>query len=81
MQTTTHLKGGKLARLAGQLCRKPDFLAFCRANSSDDAAEFIRRTCDIESRAELDHNPKAAALFHQHVRQPFAYRNEGGSHA
>lgn len=75
------MKGGKLARLAGQLCQREDFRTFYQAESVDAAADFIRRTCDIQSRAELDHNPRAAALFHANVRAPYAYRNEGGSHS
>lgn len=34
--------------------------------------------CDIDSRAELDHNPIAAEIFHRRIRAPFAaaYRGE-----
>ena len=70
------MKGGQLARLAGQLCQRQDFQAFCHARNADEAADFIRRTCDIASRAELDHDTKAARTFHDRVRRPFAY---GGS--
>lgn len=28
--------------------------------------------CRIDSRAELDHNPQAAAIFHEKIRKPFA---------
>jgi hypothetical protein len=67
-------KGGRNARLAGCLCRNPAFQAFCSARSADEAAAFIRRVCHVESRAQLDHNPQAANLFHELVRKPFAYR-------
>lgn len=40
------------------------------------ATEFSRHAilvlCDIESRAELDHNPEAAAKFHKLIREPFS---------
>jgi len=67
-------KGGRIARLAGSLCRNPEFLAFCSARNPDEAAEYIRRVCHVESRAELDHDPQACHLFHELVRKPFAYR-------
>ncbi|MNW17753.1 hypothetical protein D3C71_2170540 [compost metagenome] len=57
-----------------RLCKNPDFLAFCSARSADEAADYIRRVCHVESRAQLDHNPQAANLFHELVRKPFAYR-------
>ncbi len=46
-----------LARLAGQLCARADFRAFCGSATADEAAAYIRRVCCIESRRELDHNP------------------------
>lgn len=35
------------------------------------AAQFVRNACGIESRAQLDHNARAATLFHEAVRKPF----------
>lgn len=67
-------KGGRRARLAGCLCSNPEFQAFCSARSADEAADYIRRVCHVESRAQLDHNPQAANLFDELVRKPFAYR-------
>lgn len=72
------MKGGPLARLAGQLCQRHDFQQFCQTSTADGAAEFVRAICQVQSRAELDHNPEAARRFHEQVRQPFAY---GGKHA
>ena len=68
------MKGGPLARLAGQLCQLPDFQAFASAHGADEAAAFIRRVCRVESRAELDHDQQARDRFHELVRKPFAYR-------
>jgi hypothetical protein len=33
---------------------------------------FICETCDVESRADLDHYQFNANLFHERVREPFA---------
>ncbi len=68
------MKGGRLARLAGQLCQRQDFQAFASARSADEAAAFIRRVCRVESRAQLDHDQQARDRFHELVRKPFAYR-------
>lgn len=38
----------------------------------DFARHAILTICQIDSRAELDHNDGAASLFHEHVRRPFA---------
>lgn len=64
-------KGGELARLAGQLCQNPDFLEYGNYESAEEAAADIRFACQIESRAELDHNPAAAEIFHEQYRKPF----------
>ena len=40
-------------------------------SASQQAAQFVRDACGITSRAELDHNAQAAALFHEAVRKPF----------
>jgi len=76
-------KGGELARLAGQLCQNPDFQNFAAIHMcgeglsrAESAAEWIRLTCGIESRAELDHNAIAASKFHQLVRIPFVEYRE-----
>lgn len=64
-------KGGELARLAGQLCQNLEFRECFGFNDEHDAAERIRFACEIQSRAELDHNFAAAELFHKHFRIPF----------
>jgi hypothetical protein len=70
-------KGGPLAKLAGQWCSDAGFWKFLatkhnwQCGSSDDAADCIRERCGIGSRAELDNNEEAAALFHEHFRLPF----------
>lgn len=64
------LKGGPLAKLAGMLCQSKDFQKWCGVISSSEAREFILNECGISSRVELDHNHKAAELFHKKVRIP-----------
>ena len=63
--------GGPLAKLAGRWCNDPAFQRMCSVNSPQAAADVIREECDIESRAELDHNPAAAELFRTKFRVPF----------
>lgn len=77
-------KGGPLAKLAGLWANEPEFLNWMNAigqpaNTPDDAAEFIRARCCIESRAELDHDAQAKARFDRYVRGPYAkYRATAG---
>lgn len=68
-------KGGVLAKLAGMWCADELFNKWIAmthgSRMSGDAAEFIRMVCRITSRAELDHNEAAAALFHSEFRLPY----------
>jgi hypothetical protein len=43
---------------------------------SQHAAQYVRDVCGITSRAELDHNAAAAALFHTAIRIPFVERTD-----
>ena len=75
------VKGGPLAILAGKWSNEPMFLEWMRstnqpANTPQDAAEFIRARCCVESRAQLDHDAEAKARFERYVRGPYAkYRS------
>lgn len=71
MNAATKGKGAELARLAAMLCQQPEFMTFAGCTSAEDAAAFVRRTCGIQSRRELDHDPRAAKLFHDRVRRPY----------
>lgn len=64
-------KGGELAKLAGILCADPKFQDWISATSEEDAATELRARCGVTSRAELDHNAKAATIFHEHIRKPW----------
>lgn len=71
MTTATAVKGGALAKLAGMFCQQAAFWRFAKVDGPAAAAEWIRRTCDVVSRAELDHDDVAAQRFHDLVRRPY----------
>lgn len=66
-------KGGLLAKSAAMLCDTSQFQSFARERhewdeaiaANQNAAEFIRSFCRVNSRAEIDHSPTARALFAQ----------------
>lgn len=67
-----------ILQLAGSLPRDPQFRAWVehisvppQAPTVDEAAEFIRVICGVDSRRQLATDRAAEALFHQHVRRPF----------
>lgn len=77
---STDRKGGARARSAGELCGNDRFQEWVVARvgaaphgvtAQQHAAQFVRDVCGITSRAELDHNAKAAGLFYLAVRKPF----------
>ncbi len=86
-------KGGRLARAAAMLCQDERFRLYldrrCRArfglqvadgtHTADDAKDWLLRWCEIQSRAELDHNRQAAGRFN-YVRKVYGQylRNQGG---
>lgn len=78
-----------IVQLAGMLPRDPQFRAFLgyfmvppRDISVDEAAEFIRVACQIDSRRELAENARAADAFHTNIRKPFlAWRERQSEHA
>lgn len=78
------VKGGVLAKLAGQFCGDEAFRQWLRMTydplprTADDAAEIIRRVCKVDSRAYLDHLPEAAAIFHNKFRLPYNDWVKGG---
>jgi len=66
------LKGGPLAKLAGMWCQSKDFQEWCGAPNATEARLFIIEACGINSRVDLDHNPQAAALFHEDIRLQYS---------
>jgi hypothetical protein len=86
-------KGAALAQLAGRLCSDASFCSWLartfptdwqaavraqpKANTAECAGETIRFLCGVKSRAELDHDTAAAAIFHDVIRKPWAATQEG----
>lgn len=56
-------KPAKLAQIAGILCNEGAFQKWSGNASTEEAAEWLRGHCNISSRAELDANEDAAAIF------------------
>jgi hypothetical protein len=72
---------------AVMLCKNTDFQQFCADSDpgdvpymphEDQAAESLRAFCGIESRRELDHNPKAAESFARMMSLYRDWRKERG---
>ena len=78
-----------IVQLSGMLARDPQFIEWVglwtvppRAVSADEAAQFIRLACQVESRRDLATNAQAADRFHQFIRKPFvAWRERQEEHA
>ncbi len=70
-------KGGELARLAGIWCNEPKFWRWIytvtgvELDNDMHAATWIRNTCSVDSRIQLDHDEDAGWLFQKHVREPY----------
>ena len=68
-----------LTALAGSLARNAEFQAFVGqytvpavdSVAAEQAAQFIRAVCEIESRREIATNPEAAERFERFIRRPF----------
>lgn len=73
-----------ILQLAGMLPRDPKFREFVSQYTVppsevtvDEAAEFIRVACGINSRRQLTENAGAADAFHNFIRRPFvAWRDQ-----
>lgn len=86
--TDDETKGGRLARQAAMLCHDEAFRLYLdrrrRAkfhldiadgtHTECDARDFLITACGINSRAELDHNPAAAARFRKVMHYYRRYR-------
>lgn len=75
--------GGPISKHAARLCRDPQFHRFLEDIGGQDvtdesAAEWVRTTCGVQSRAELDHNPIAADKYEHMVKRPFIRWSESG---
>lgn len=71
-----------LCIMACVFCRDRLFQGWAREQgmlnaTEHDAKQFILRVCGVESRNDLDRNEKAAAMFHQRIREPFLAWKDG----
>ena len=75
-------KGGALCKLAAMWSNEEEFHNFLAATmkwakaysepiTSVVAANIIRETCGVASRADLDHDERAAHIFHRDFRLPY----------
>ena len=82
-------KGGQLCKLAAIWSGDEEFHAFLAATmkwaksysepiTPEIAASIIRETCGVASRADLDHDEAAAAIFHRDFRLPYQRWLQGG---
>jgi hypothetical protein len=67
---TNKPKGGPISKNAARLCQDPWFQQWAvkgthRAPCGVTAKERLYEYCDIESRAELDHDPEAAQRYEE----------------
>jgi hypothetical protein len=79
-------KGGELAKWSGILCNDPMFWEWIESTSDEyghlvvghtQAAEFIYSSCNVTSRAQLDHNFMSAMIFREEVMAKFdAWKGE-----
>lgn len=88
-------KGGAVTKLAAMFCGQERFWQWALTNHKDSwsraeaialtneptkvAAEWIRRVCGVQSRAELDHNKAAEKIFHEKIRIPYSKSLEDAS--
>lgn len=81
-----HGRGGQLAKMAALFCQNELFFAWLSETvtfkdnalrskewwaEDEHAARWIRWMCGVESRADLDHNPRAEEIFHAKIRRPY----------
>ena len=70
-------KGGAMAKLAGQWCNDFKFWEWMETIGPEGvadkqtAAAWLYAICEIDSRAVLDHDPKAAEKFNRLIRLPY----------
>jgi len=62
-------------------CREPQFQQCLGVTSEEDAAEKVRQLCEIQSRAELDRDPAAAARWDERIRRAYLnYQQQPTTH-
>jgi len=67
-----------LCKLAGMWPKDSLFLEWLSSKhrgerfTEDEAAQWIRDVCDVESRSQIDGDPKAEEDFHNRIRIPYS---------
>ncbi len=56
-------KPASLAQIAGILCNEGGFQKWCGAKDKDEAAQYIRDHCEVDSRAHISGNENAMRVF------------------
>jgi len=70
-------KGGPQSKRAARLCQDPEFKLWLghrmdwQEVDTAKAADWMRRECDLDTRAQLDHDPAALQRFEDRVAKPF----------
>jgi hypothetical protein len=78
-------KGGPQSKRAARLCKEDDCRMWVTARAQDpgaaptvvqvfdwhQVAKWMRKECDIDSRAQLDHDPAALQRFEDRVMKPY----------
>lgn len=80
-------RGGPLSKRAAQLGRDPDFREWLSRTelgvlpSEVQCADYIRNKCGVSSRAMLDHDDRASAIFHNAILRPYIQHLYGTNEA
>lgn len=71
-------KGGPQSKRAARLCNHSDFIGWLSRRgivqgdvTPAEVAEWMRKECDIDSRAQLDHDEAALQRFEDRVMRPY----------
>ena len=62
---------GTLCKTAVMWCNVPEFQQFVGADNPAEASEQIKKACSINSRKELDTDPRAALAFRECILVPY----------
>lgn len=71
-------KGGELSKWCAMRCNESEFRWWLAdqfnksCQTPEDAKQLICDFCGIESRRELDHDPKAMGIFKDHILKPWS---------
>jgi hypothetical protein len=58
-------------------CREQDFQRFLGVDGEAAAARRVKEVCEIDSRAQLDHDPTAQARWNEQIRRAYLrYREQ-----